>query len=185
MSATLAPEGLKPVRHYGGGTIRIENQVDGIASGYATSLFTGTPIKKDASGNIVACAAGADTPLGVFQGVEYSAAGKRWVTGYWPASQTYDAGTMIAKYTADPMIVYEGQAKGPVAATAVNETINLGDASQGSTNTGFSTQGLNQTTTGGTAGSFKVLGLARYPDNAWGDAFTKLEVLISSYLPAA
>lgn len=180
MSSTLAPQGLVPVYHPSG-TIRVDNQVDGVASGYTTALYTGTPVKRTTDGTLVAVGTGADTAIGVFQGCQFTASSKRFVLPYFPASQTYDAGSMIAYYTSDPQIVYEGQANGSVAATAIGEGMNLGDASQGSTYTGFSTQSLAATTTGSTAATFQLLGLAPYPDNAWGDAYTKVRVKISTY----
>ena len=181
MSAVLAPQGLVPTRHPSG-VIRVENLVDGILSTYATSLFTGTPIARGTNGKLEAVAAAAGAPcIGVFQGCEFSAAGKRFVLPYWPAGQAYDAGSMIAKYTMDREIIYEGQADGPVAATALGEGIDLANASQGSVYTGFSTQALESTVVGATAASFQIIGLAPYDDNAWGDAFTKLLVRISTY----
>jgi hypothetical protein len=179
MSATLAPQGLIPSRHPSG-TIRVETLIDGVLSTYGTSIFTGTPIKRDTNGTLIPCAVGADACIGVFQGVEFSAATKRFVIPYWPAGQTYDAGSCLVRFTADPDIIYEAQANGPVAATAVGESINLANASQGSTYTGFSTQALNATTTGATAGTFIVWNLAPYDDNAWGDAYTKLLVKIGT-----
>jgi hypothetical protein len=179
MSATLAPQGLVPARHLSG-VIRVENQVDGILSGYATSLFTGTPVGRGTNGTIEFTTGVAGACIGVFQGCEFSAATKRFVLPYFPAGQTYDAGTMIAKYTFGRDIVYEGQSIGPVPATAVGEAININGAStSGSTFTGFSTQALGAPT-GATAGTFIIHGLAQYDDNAWGDAFTKVLVRIAS-----
>lgn len=182
MSATLAPMGLVPTRHPSG-VIRVENQVDGILSGYGTNLFTGTPVKRFTDGTINATGtAAADPCLGVFQGCEFSAASKRFVLPYFPAGQTYDAGTMIAKYTADPEIIYEGQSSGSLLAVNIGEGINLANASQGSTFTGFSTQALGAAT-GATAATFTIWNLSQYDDNAWGDAFTKVLVRIQTFQP--
>ena len=88
---------------------------------------------------------------------------------------------MIAYYTSDVNITYEAQADGAVALTANGESINLANTSQGSVYTGQSTQSLTATTTGATAGTFQIIGLAPYDDNAWGDTYTILRVKISSY----
>lgn len=182
MSAVLAPQGLVPTRHPSG-TIRVENLVDGILSGYTSNIFTGTPVKRFTDGTLNVCGTGADTCLGVFQGCEFSASGKRFVLPYFPAGQTYDAGSMIAKFTADSDIIFEAQADGPVAQIKLGEAINLANTTQGSVYTGFSSQALSATTTGATPGTFVVFGLAQYGDNAWGDAFTKLLVKIGTGQP--
>jgi len=168
--------------------IRQDQLASGIASGYSTSLFSGTPVKYTTDGTLVAVGTGADVCVGVFQGCEFSSAGHYFVLPYWPASQTYDtpAGNgilnpMWAFFTSDPGIIYEGQADGSVAMSANREGINLVDASQGSTYTGVSTQRLNHTTTGATAATFQVVGLSGYPGNEWGDAFTIVQVKIASY----
>lgn len=180
MSSTNQAQGLSPVSHPSG-VIRQEQQVDGVASGYATSLFTGTPVKRTTDGTLIATATGADTTIGVFQGCQYTSNNKRFISAYWPASTTYDAGSMLVSFTSDPQITYEGQANGSLAATTIGEGINLADASAGSTYTGISSQRLNATTTGSTAATFQIVGLAPYPDNAWGDAYTKVRVKISTY----
>lgn len=180
MSATNQAQGLVPVYHPAG-IIRQVQLVDGIASAYGTSIYTGTPVKYNTDGTLIVCTTGADVCIGVFQGCQYSSGGKRFVTPYWLGAQTYDAGSMLVNFTRDREIIYEGQADGTVAQTALWEAINLVDASAGSIYTGFSSQRLNHTTTGATPGTFQVVGLALYDDNAWGDAFTKLYVKISSY----
>jgi len=180
MSATLAPQGLVPFRHPSG-TIRVESLNDGILSGFGTAMFTGTPVKRDTNGTIIPCATGADNCIGVFQGVQFSSSTKRFVLPFWPAGQTYDAGSLIVQFTMDKEIIYAAQAGGPVALTATGEGINLLNASQGSTFTGFSTQALNSTTTGATAATFQIVGLEGSADNAWGDAFTRLLVRIATY----
>ena len=179
MSSTATPFGVRPVSHPSG-TVRLDQLAGGVASAYGTALYTNTPIKRHTDGTLIAVGTGADVTIGVFAGCEFTASSKRFVLPYWPAAQTYDAGSMIAKYTDDPEIIYEGQANGAVAMTAVGEGINLGDASQGSVYTGFSTQSLAATTTGATAASFILQGLAPYPGNAWGDAYTRVYVKIST-----
>jgi len=181
MSSTNSPYGLRPVSHPSG-TIRQVQQLSGIASGYATALYTGTPIKPTTDGTIIATGTGADSTMGVFQGCQFASAGKYFVLPYWPASQTYDSTSpMYAYYASDKEITYEAQCDGAVAATKNFETINLANTSQGSTYTGQSTQALTATTTGASAGTFQVVGLAPYEDNAWGDAYTQVRVRISTY----
>jgi len=177
MSATLAPQGLVPARHPSG-TIRVENQVDGILSGYTSNIFTGTPVMRGTDGTLQVTSGAAGACIGVFAGCEFTAATKRFVLPYFPAGQTYDAGSMIAKYTADYDIIFEGQSLGPVPMTAMGEACNIG-AVTGSTFTGFSTQALSAPT-GATAGTFTIVGLSAYDDNRWGDLFTRILVQINA-----
>lgn len=180
MTTTASPFGLRPVSHPSG-TVRMDQLTDGVLSTYGTSIYTNTPIKRDTNGTLIPCGTGADVCIGVFAGCEYTTSGKRFVVPYWLAGQTYDAGSMIAYYTSDVNITYEAQADGSIASTKNGESINLANTSQGSTYTGQSTQALTATTTGATAGTFQIIGLAPYDNNTWGDTYTTVRVKISSY----
>lgn len=94
--------GLKPIRHLSGGEIR--NNAYPIASGYATSLFTGDVVKAAADGSIQQ-AAPADAALGVFAGCKWTGQdGSVEFSSYWPASTV---GTNIeALVYDDPDIVF-------------------------------------------------------------------------------
>lgn len=182
MASTSAPFGIRAVSHPSG-VIRQEVFPNGIASAYPTAIYTGTPVKRTTDGTLVVVGTGADVAIGVFQGVEYTDASGRFVVSpYWPAAATYaNDGYMQAYCTTDKEITYEGQTDGTVAATVIGESINLATASTGSTYTGLSAQMLTATTTGATAGTFQVLGLAPYQNNNWGDAYVIVRVKISSY----
>lgn len=182
MASTSSPFGIRAVSHPSG-ILRQEVFPNGIASGYGTAIYTGTPVKRTTDGTLVVVGTGADVCIGVFQGVEYTnSSGGFTVSPYWPASATYAAdGRMEAYCTTDKEITYEGQTDATVAATVIGESINLATASTGSASTGLSAQMLTATTTGATAGTFQVLGLAPYPNNAWGDSYVIVRVKISSY----
>jgi len=181
MSSTNAPFGLRCVYHPSGEP-RIESLAAGIASTYGTAIYTGTPVKFNTDGTLIPTGTGADTCVGIFAGCQFTSAGRRFVLPYWPASQAYDTGTMVAYYQPlDTNAIYEGQANGSVAQTANFEGINLANASTGSTYTGLSQQALNATTTGATAATFQIVNIAPYPDNAWGDAYTVVRVRISTF----
>ncbi len=181
MSATAAPFGIQPIYHPSG-TIRLNNQVDGVLSTYGTAIYTGTPIKRDTNGTLIPTGTGADSAIGVFMGCQFTQTdGRRFVLPYWPAAQTYVAGSMIAQWAPfDATGEYEGQANGSLASTTIGESINLADTSQGSVYTGYSSQSLTATTTGSTAGTFIIVGLSERPGNAWGDAFTIVRVRVST-----
>lgn len=162
MANTDAPRGFRPYRHLTGGTIRTSEY--SITSGYATSIFYGDVVKLVAAGTIEAAAAG-NRIVGIFRGVEYTnASGEVVFSKYWPASTT---ATNIKAYVVDdPNVTFVVQSAGSTVAADVG---NLGDhvAGTGSTSTGISAHELNGTTGTGTAG-FRVLGLAKAPDNEYG-----------------
>jgi len=139
---------------------------------------------------------------GVFNGVEYtSAEGRRSVAKY-AAKTTLDAATNIVFWIfADPAIVYEAQINGSATAAAIGTEYNF-DTTTGSTVTdgyaignggaGFSTAALLATAVGSTnQGQVRVVGLGRevaYPagnTNAWGDAYTIVQVQIANNAFAA
>lgn len=188
MTATSTPFGFRPVYHPSG-TIRQEVLRNGIVSGFATAIFSNTPVKFDVTGALIPTATAANDPcVGVFQGCEFQLAdGSRMIVSpYWPAGQTYLVdGTMEAYYTYDREIIYEVQGVGSIAQAGVGQAANVQQASQGSTFTGLSTQQLSAPT-GATAGTFQIVGLGdtnRYGPNQWGDAFTIVRVRISNWNP--
>lgn len=184
MTATLNPYGLRPVYHPSG-VIRQTELLNGIFSGLASNIFSQSPVKYDGVtnlGTLILTAAGADTTVGVFAGCEFSSAQRYFVLPYWPSGQTYDSlGPMRAYLNDDKGIIYEAQANGTVAATAIGQGANLVGAVSGSTFTGNSSQVLNATVTGATAATYRVTDRAPYDFNQWGDAFTELRVAISTY----
>lgn len=179
MSAFAAPFGLKPLYHPSG---IVRPKALDIASGYNTSIFQygivalGAP----AAGLIAGPVAG--PIIGCFLGVEFTPAdGRRRYSNNWPANQTYQAGSCVAYYTDDQLITYEIQANGSIAETQIGNQANA-TAEAGNATTGFSTQALD-TATLSTAGNalLKIVGLTPGPLNAFGDAFTIVQVQIANH----
>lgn len=179
MPSTASPQGVFPVSHPSG-EIRQFTQVDGIASAYATGLWTGTPIKRTTDGTWVACGTGVEVIGAIFMGCEFTdTSGRRLILPNWPAAQTYTAGSMILKYQPiDNQGIYQGQTAATVAASVQGEAINLQNTSQGNI-LGQSTQALGAPT-GATNGMFRIIGLAPYPDNNWDDAYVNLYLMVSN-----
>jgi len=191
MVATSNPFGFQAAAHLSGGVIRQKYRQNGIASGFATAIFTGTPIKNTATdGTLIPCTTGADTALGVFQGCEFTdTAGVFHISPFWPASQAYQTtlqngagvANMQVYYTDDPNILYDVQANGSVPQSGIGQAANLANTSQGSTFTGISTQALNATLTGATPGLCRIIDIPEGSYfsggvNAAGDAFTIVRV---------
>ena len=179
MSSTNAPFGMRPAFHPSG-LDRASALVDGITSTYSTAILKGQPVKMDTGGVIVVAAAG-DAFLGCFSGVEWTdTTGRRRVSNYWPASTAYQAGSCNAYYYDDPNIVYEIQAAGSLAATSVGDMADLSNTTAGSTTTGLSQCTLSTTLAGaGNSAQMRIVNLAPYADNAWGDNYTVVRVTIN------
>lgn len=185
MSATLAPFGLRPAYHPTG-LDRAEALAGGIASGYSSALLKGQPVSYGtggtANGTIVA-AGTSGAWVGVFDGVQWTdSTGRTHVSNNWPANTTYQAGTCIAYFWRDPQIVYEIQADGSMAQTSIGNEYNFTNVTAGSTTTGLSQATLGSATAAGNGvqGQMRVVDLAPYPDNAWGDAYTTVRVQIAN-----
>lgn len=179
MSSTASPFGLRPAYHPSG----VLRQVAGaIASAYGTNIFQFAPVAIDATSGLLVAAAAGSRAVGSFMGVEYTSNQKRFYSNYWPANTT--ATEIVAYYTADPAIVYHIQGSGSIAVTDVGSQMDWtanGNAN-GSLVTGLSSVAGNVGTiaNSGNAG-LRILGLAPYLDNAWGDAYTIVEVQISEH----
>jgi len=165
MANTDAPNGLKPVRHIAGGTIR-PNEYK-IPSGYNTAIFTGDAVKLLSSGYVAVAAAG-NRLLGVFAGCSYpNSSGEQVFSRQWTASATtLGSGDVTALIYDDPNIVYAIQSAGSADFADIG---NLADhvAGAGSTSTGQSNFEISGTTGTGTAG-MRILGLYETPQNAFG-----------------
>jgi len=179
MSSTSAPFGLRPAYHPSG-LDRAVTLAGGIASGYASNILKGQPVKLATAGTIVVAAAG-DAFQGAFDGVQWTdTTGRARVSNYWPANTAYQAGTCVAYYYNDPNIVYEIQADGSLTQAAVGDMADLSNTTAGSATTGLSACTLSTTLVGaGNSAQMLIRDLAPYPDNAWGDAYTIVRVTIN------
>ncbi len=180
MSATSAPFGLRPAFHPSG-LDRAQALAGGIASGYASTILKGQPVEYSAnSGNIIPVTS-TEAFTGAFAGVEWTdTTGRRRVSNYWPANTAYQAGSCVAYFYNDPNIVYEIQADGSVAQTAIGNEANFSNLTAGSTTTGLSQCTISATLVGSTVqGQVRIVDLAPYVDNNWGDAYTIVRVTVA------
>lgn len=178
MSSTATPFGLRPAYHYAGGQVR---PVAGTwASGYAANVYENTPVTIATDGSIIVATTGAgNTITGVLQGVQYTdAAGRLVERNFWLSGTV---GTnVVVWYTADPNIIYEIQGDGSVAQLNIGEQAAVNNIGNGSSTTGLSACTLNTSTlSSSTTNQVVVIGLSPYIDNAWGDAFTVVQVRVN------
>ena len=181
MSATNAPFGMRPAFHPSG-LDRARAYVDGIVSGYTSAILKGQPVKLVTAG-VVEPAATGEAFLGGFDGVEWTdTTGRRRVSNYWPASTAYQTGSCIAYVWDDPLVVYEMQAAGSLTQAAIGDQFDITNETAGSTVTGLSQCTLGTTAAGaGNSKQMRVVNLAPFPGNAWGDAYTVVQVQISEH----
>ena len=181
MSATNAPFGLRPAFHPSG-LDRAQALAGGIPSAYSSDILKGQAVLYVAgSGVIEPVNATGDALSGAFAGVEWTdTTGRRRVSNYWPANTAYQTGSCVAYFYNDPNIVYEIQADGSVAQTAIGLDANLSNFAAGSNVTGLSQATLSASILStGVQGQVQVLDLAPYVDNAWGDAYTIVRVQVA------
>lgn len=181
MSATNAPFGLRPAFHPSG-LDRAQALAGGIPSAYNTDILKGQAVLYVAgSGVIEPVNATGDAVSGAFAGVEWTdTTGRRRVSNYWPANTAYETGSCVAYFYNDPNIVYEIQADGAVAQTAIGLDANLSNFAAGSNVTGLSQATLNASVLStGVQGQVQILDIAPYPDNNWGDAYTIVRVQVA------
>lgn len=184
MVAISAPFGMRPVNHPSG-TMRPRRMDNGIASGYATNLYKGTPVMLNTSGQIIIATAAADI-IGCFWGVEFTLAGRRFPISYWPANTVPDTGPdpFYVYIFDDPRIVYEMQGAGSYAQTAVGDQAdfsNIGNGTIVGGGGGFSQATLGALVGATVQGQFRIEALSPYPNNAWGDAFTVVQGKIARH----
>lgn len=188
MSATSAPFGLRPAFHPSGldraaalaNGIQAVSTSGNVSAGYASNILKGQPVKMNTAGYIEVAGTG-DPFLGAFAGVEWTdATGRRRVSNYWPANESFQVGSVVAYFYQDANIVYEIQAAGSLTQAAIGDEFDITNETAGSTTTGLSQATLGTTAAGsGSAKQMRVIDLAPYPDNAWGDAYTIVRAVIS------
>jgi hypothetical protein len=165
-----APFGFKVVRSRSGNPANQVNEYP-IASGYATSIYSGDIVKQATDGTIVIGTAGAAL-TGVFRGVRYTnAQGERKFSPYWPASTV--ATDIVALVADDPSLVLEVQSEGSMTSADIGQLVDIDTSQSGDTATGRSKQ--QTSASGGSENQFRVYGvygngtLAKPCRNAAGD----------------
>ena len=190
MSSTSAPFGLRPAFHPSGldratalaNGIQAVSTSGNVSAGYATTILKGQSVKMNTGGWIVVAAAG-DAFLGGFDGVEWTdSTGRRRISNFWPANESFQVGSVVVYYYSDPNIVYEIQTDGTLTQAAVGDEADLSNVSDGSTTTGLSQATLSTSLAGsGSSAQMRIVNLAPYADNAWGDNFVIVRATIAKF----
>lgn len=180
MSSSSAPFGFRPAYHISG-LDRARRYV--ITGAYGTSIFKFMPVLLNTNGTVVAGTAAADL-LGVFAGCEYvDATGRPVLSNFWPAGQTIQAGSVAYAWVwDDPAVIYEVQANGSIAQTAIGDQADctVADVGTGSLLTGLSAATLSSVLAGaGVQAQWRIVGFGGAVDNVPGDAFTVVQVQLA------
>lgn len=181
MSATSAPFGMRPSFHPSG-LDRATAFQGGIESGYASTILKGQPVKLDSATGFIVVAAAGDSLLGIFDGVEYTdSLGKRTESNKWPASTV---GTdNVAYIWIDPVTIWDIQANGSLAQAAIGDMADFASITAGSSVTGLSQCMISTTLVGaGNSAQLQIVNLTPAVDNAWGDAFTVVQVRMNEMI---
>ena len=191
MAATASPYGFKAVNELGGlpyaGSTR-SFLID--PAGYNTNIYNGTIVYVNSSGYLnIVTGTGADGTtnsfpgsgtltgaVGVFVGCTYiNAQGQVIYAQYYPANTT---GVVSAYVIDDDRAVFQVQANGTVAQSALGDNVYLANAqstSTGSTTTGNSNIAVSSTVITTTA-AFRIVGFVNSTTSQVGDAYTDLLV---------
>jgi len=186
MSAVAAPFGLRPVQMLGSRYDSHGIRQYPITTAYATSIFNGDLVKIVAATGTCEKETGTTgiSPVGVFVGCEYQDPSLGlFQRQYWPASTVIKTGTTAWAYVIDdPDILFEMQASGTLAQTALQLNANIVQTA-GSTATGNSKNALNITGVANTATfPLRIIDFVRRPGSAVGDAFTDVIVRLNTHL---
>ncbi len=190
MSSTSAPFGFRPSFHNSG---QMRPKAYTIASAYATSIFSGDPVKLTDNGVIqLGTSDGTRSGttdgislLGIFAGVQYlDATGKPTISPFWPSGTT---GTEIVAWVYDdPETLFDVQYTNPgtpgvtTMQTAVGEECDFTVASPGgSSQTGLSSTQL--TAIQATSGQFQITGFAYNINDSITDAYAVVTVRINEH----
>jgi hypothetical protein len=208
MSTTFKPFGLKPVYHPSGldrsvpfvGTNSF-NTGTTFSAPYAITageaFYQYQPVALTASGQLDIAAADTTPVYGVFDGVEFTDSQGRRSVAKWISYEALAASTQIVFWIfQDPALVYEAQVNGSATTAYIGRQYNFSSATGATTasgtsigvgGAGFSTTALASAPVATTVqGQVRVVGLGRevaFPTgelNAWGDAYTIVQVQIAN-----
>lgn len=184
MVATSSPFGFQPA-YSPQGCASAPGIVGGIASGYNTGILKYQPVMINSSGNIVIAAVTGDI-LGSFAGVSWvdstgvMHSSNQWIAG---TTSTPAASPFYAWVWNDPTQVFRIQCDGTLPqATSIGAQLDFSNIAAGSTTTGLSacTANASTVTTSG-QNQLRVVALDPTIGNAWGDAFTVVQVQIAQH----
>ena len=175
MATSATPYGFRPIGLLGSGTWSDSIRHISIASAYDTQIFYGDAVKLVSSGTIEKDAGTTTmTPCGIFVGCRYTDPNTSQLTfaQQWTASLV--ASDAFAYVVDDPDVVWQVQADGTLAQTALGNNIAVTQTA-GSTAIGTSKNSVTISTIATTKTlPLRIIGFVDGPNSAVGDAFTDI-----------
>lgn len=186
MSAVSQPYGIRPA-YSPQGDANAAGIVGGVASGYNTNILKYQPVQLNSSGNLVIAAVTGDI-YGVFAGITWvDSQGIPHSSDQWTAGTVYSPTTGATPIYAwvwnDPNMVFTVQADGSLPqSTSIGAQVDFSNITAGSTTTGLSACTVNASTvTTSGQNQLRIVALDPMVGNAWGDAFTAVQVQIAQH----
>ena len=175
MATSATPYGFRPIGLLGSGTWSDSIRHISIASAYDTQIFYGDAVKLVSSGTIEKDAGTTTmTPCGIFVGCRYTDPNTSQLTfaQQWTASLV--ASDAFAYVVDDPDVVWQVQADGTLAQTALGNNIAVTQTA-GSTSIGTSKNSVTISTLATTKTlPLRVIGFVDGPNSAVGDTYTDI-----------
>lgn len=185
MALTIAPSGLRPARKKGAGYNNNGLNTYRVANAVPNAIFHGDPVGVSL-GTVEHVSVGVPTAkvAGVFQGASWvdPVSGRKIWSNYIPAATSAKSGDIEALVVDDPNQTFYVWADASISAGDVGLNFNATCSGNGSTQTGMSNLVLDASSR--TAGSaiFQLVGIAKVPDNAYGDPTPLCEVIIKQHI---
>ena len=175
MATSATPYGFRPIGLLGSGTWSDSIRHISIASAYDTQIFYGDAVKLVSSGTIEKDAGTTTmTPCGIFVGCRYTDPNTSQLTfaQQWTASLV--ASDAFAYVVDDPDVVWQVQADGTLAQTALGNNIAVTQTA-GSTSIGTSKNSVTISTLAVTKTlPLRVIGFIDGPNSSVGDTYTDI-----------
>lgn len=185
MTSSKVAFGFRPARMRGGAVNGKALSEYRIANGFAGNIFYGDPVKQISDGTIVVASVTTDNAVGVFYGCTYvdPTTKQPQYSRYWPASVSSLDAAPKALVLDDSRATYIIGADASVSVGDIGLNFDVSNGG-GSTLYGSSAFVLKASTRKGGTGLVRVVDVYPTPDNAFGDAFTQVEVRFVQHVDA-
>lgn len=195
MATVSRPRGLVPVKTIDGHATHALRQYL-IPSAYSTAIFNGDPVVMTASGSnrgyigrmnttvTATTVTSSGTWLGVFVGCTYVDPNSKQpvMRQYYPGSITPASGDIVAYVIDDPDALFEIQADGAIAQTAMGTNAAIIQTAVGNTTTGNSGLQLDASSVESTSTlPLRIVDFVTRPESAIGDTYTDVIVRLNTH----